>query len=573
MNNLYTMKIQNVVPFYFDNIVNQSWSSDSLFHSLDNILKSLERQVHSPLFKLEKQKTDDNYQHFTYLIHFKNNNLLSKYFDGMNLSIVIDWNNNIVNGGFTINHKFNENQPIDSIIEDIYLKVLMKNFISKQFFPLNMQNLVDIISEYNYSKNNNRIRRKNRILNSYKPNEVNKGLLNFKNVTVDDIYDNWSSLIERKYLNFDEFSNDEIWSLKNGWLFANLTIYSLIAIIVNTLKLDFRKISKVFTYSDEIISSDESIEKMFYLCTNFVKQNFNPNDYHSVFNIGKPLFMYSLYNDDELIQYYDENFFMKDSNLRSLYILCMTPEVFGMDENSSHFIEFSQLKNVIFKTNYGRRMSEAFEEQIDVHTCEESFSFRTFTNENSDVFIMSRGENDLFDEYFWSQTYLTSKNQIYLEVNYEVNAEGNNSNKTNTYWKSRHELLDNLIFNEYDSFLMASDLKDVVFQMEKISNYKASWKNLVNQIFTKENSNKQQYEHKVLSFALIVAAVIGFINFFAMIFTVLSVGKDGGTLDTTNIVVISITSVLAAVLLGIALVYFISLIREKIKLKKVIKDK
>ncbi|GAA5414545.1 hypothetical protein [Ureaplasma ceti] len=567
----YTLKIQNIVPFYFDNIENQTWSSESLFNSLEEVLKLLERQFRQPMFKLEKQKFDDTQQQFNYLIGFKKTNPIAKYFNGLNLSITIDWKNKIVNGGFSINHSYEENANINDLIEDIYLKSLMKNFISKQFFPLNMQNLVDIINKYDFEKNTSFKKRTKLFNNKFTETNNDRSLISFKNITIDDIYGNWTNLIERKYLNFDEFDEEEVKDYKYDWLFANLVIYSLITLIVNLLKLDFRKITKTFDVSTEASDKEDNMENLFYLLTKFVKLNFDVKDYRSVFNIGFPSTIYSLYNNDEKVEYYDENFFLKDSNLKILYFLCMTPEVFGIDSNSSHFIEFSQLKNVVFKSNYGshRKMSEAFEEKVDFHTCEESYNFRTFINEEGSVLIVSRGENDLFDEYFWSQVYLSSRNQIYLQLNYEVNSDNAAVKRNANYWREKHQLLENIIFSEYDNFLVVTDLKDTVLQMEKTVDYKSSWQSLLSQIFLKENSYKQQYEHKVLSFALIVAAVIGFINFFAMIFTVMAVGKDGGVLDTTNIVVICITSILATVLFTIAIFYMVTLIKDKVRMKKI----
>ncbi len=94
--------------------------------------------------------------------------------------------------------------------------------------------------------------------------------------------------------------------------------------------------------------------------------------------------------------------------------------------------------------------------------------------------------------------------------------------------------------------------------MQKIdskSNLKTSIEEMVNRFKHEQRINKKDNERVLMIFAYIAAFVVGFINFFSMVFTILTVSDLNAGLTVPNIIVISIASVLAFILIVIAVLF------------------
>ena len=79
---------------------------------------------------------------------------------------------------------------------------------------------------------------------------------------------------------------------------------------------------------------------------------------------------------------------------------------------------------------------------------------------------------------------------------------------------------------------------------------------------------KKDKERGTILFAYIVATLIGFINFFGMVFTVLTVKDPAAGLNPLNIIFISIGSVFAFCLFFLLLFFGIKVIRPIRKNRK-----
>lgn len=122
------------------------------------------------------------------------------------------------------------------------------------------------------------------------------------------------------------------------------------------------------------------------------------------------------------------------------------------------------------------------------------------------------------------------------------------------FYQQKIEILENLIFDWHDDFYGLAQIKPIVYKIDKIANLKSSIRRLIKRISKKNEIYKKDNEIQILVNAFLVAALIGFNNFFGMIYTVLTVDK--ANLTAANITVITISCVFAAILLTIITTYF-----------------
>lgn len=111
-------------------------------------------------------------------------------------------------------------------------------------------------------------------------------------------------------------------------------------------------------------------------------------------------------------------------------------------------------------------------------------------------------------------------------------------------------------------------IKPIVEKINCLTDLRKSIEMLINEIRQKDELSKKDKERKSIFFAYVVATLIGLINFFGMVYTVLTVQDPAQGLTVPNIIVISIGSVLAALLFSIFLFFTINVIKPIRKQKK-----
>ncbi len=294
-------------------------------------------------------------------------------------------------------------------------------------------------------------------------------------------------------------------------------------------------------------------------------------------SFGKPIVTIELYRKENEPFINEYEIFSRNNELRMIYLTTISPELFGMDESTGYFIEYKQFEDIINKNSLQKfKISESLGEKIEKSRCELNYDYITFiSNEPSMLIIKNNTETmynelhsetmytGLYENYFWSQIYaqarLWKRIHIESEFNYDV------QNKIDIYHKNKLVALENLIFNWYDSFYGMPGIKNIVYKINELSDLKNSIEMLIIEIRQKDELSKKDKERKSVLFAYVIASLIGFINFFGMVFTILTVDNTKEGLTPVNIAVISIGTVLVSILVGILIYFGTKVLKSKFK--------
>lgn len=526
-------------------------------------------------------------------IDINSKSYLYKYISQIQLSFFLEDESKMLSGGFSLNKSFVENVGISftNTISQIYFYSLIKHFISKQLYPISLNNMLDMFESFEYN------RKKRKVSTKTKYN------IDFKQVTIESLKENWVSLVNRKYLNFLNIDKEQ------RQYYEDTLFYSILIVTVIMLAL-YEELKKYFTHQKpelilslldkhEMINSNtnQDPETDFYeiakfLNTNYVDKNksiklnkiknfedvietLSEQKSYDLNSFGKPIISIELYRKENKPFIDEQQLLIEDSRLRTIYLATISPELFGMDESTGYFIEYKQFHDIVHKNTLQKfKMSESLGEKIDKSRCELNYDYITFiSNEPSMLIIKNNTESinqelfspvyysGLYEDYFWSQIYVQAriwkKIHIESEFNYDV------LNKIDIYHKDKLTALENLLFNWYDNFYGMPEIKNIVYKINQLSDIKNSIEMLFTEIRQRDELSKKDKERKSVLFAYVIATLIGFINFFGMIFTVLTVPRPEDGLHPANIIVIGIGTILVSVLVGILIFFGTKVLRSK----------
>ncbi len=556
----------------------------------------------------------DNERKYDFLIEINNDSYLKKYFSNIQLSFFLEEEAKMLSGGFSINfNQITENKTneFEQMMNSVYLHSLIKHFMSKQLYPLSLENLLTVISNGNEEFKIISKKPKPNLKQNQKGKIKQKKKLNYEEITINDLRENWIYFINRKY-----FSNRKI-SEKEKEFFENELFFSILIINLITLSL-YEELKIYFTNENpeiilrlldkpSIIKEDpnQNVETDFYELAKFLNNtyfaskknkkykeiktaeelietlNLQKNQYE--FSFGMPIFSVEVYCKENKLKYANaEDVFNDDFQLKILYLMVIFPELFGMDLATGNFIEYSQLLETIKQTNINnRKLTLSFIDMIIKTKCEFNFDYMSFVGDEPSMFIVKNNtkvKNDklytnddyvptgLYENYLWAQIFIQSR--LWKSVSVEKDFTYDQLNNENTYHKNKIKKLEDLSFSWYDDYYGMSQIKPIVSKIDEQINLRKSIESLRMKIIQTDELSKKDKERGTVLFAYIVATLIGFINFFGMIFTILTVDKPEDGLGTINIVFIAIGCVFAFWLFFILFYFGIKIIKPIRKNKK-----
>lgn len=539
---------------------------------------------------------------YNFSIEINEDSYMNQYVEEIQLSFNLDSDNKILSGGFSINSKQINKETIsfEETINQIYLNSLIRHFITKQLYPMTLDNILDIVQLYEKTSK----KKTQKTITK----QINRQNLSFKNVNVTDLQQNWIDFINRKYLNFKETNETQRHYYENDLFFSmliiciiNLSMYEELKryftnenpeIILSILEepteiksnesqtpdIDFIEISKYLrtTYFNEQ-SSKKAKLKNIKTAQDFF-DTINEHAYYENYSIGKQVLSCEIMREDNEPFISEVDLFNKDEELKLIYMLIIHPELFGLDENTGNFIEYKQLLNVLLKNTLSKKLSESLKIKVEDSTCEVNYNYITFLSDNYSIFLVKNDtylfenntkinkRSNLFANYFWATIYAQSRNWMRLDIEYEFN--NPNIEKTKNYYRHKLKILENLKFSWYDAFYGMPQIKGIVLKINELNKIQDSIESLIEKMRSTDQLNKKDQERKNIVLAYIAASIIGFINFFGMVFTILTVTDVEKGLTPINLSVISVGSILAFILLIILVTFFIRILVSKSKTKK-----
>ncbi len=519
---------------------------------------------------------------YDFAIDINPNSYLYTYISQLQLSFFLDDESKLLSGGFSFNKVFNDTNGIDFLecVDKIYFYKLIKHFINKQLFPLSLNNILHMLE--NSQPSNKK---------SIKPTDKAKVKVDFQQITIESLHQNWINFVNRKFLYFNDVSEKTKNYIERDLFFSILTSALIALCLYEELKIYFTSQKPEFILKlldkPSLIKEDpnQNSELDFFELANYLRATYLDRDkIISIKNIKSaediadtlieqetfevdslisPIFSVEIYLKSTTPIISEDDLFDKNKNLKMIYLLTISPELFGMDYSTSHFIEYKQLIDIVNKNSFVlSKLSESLSEKIENSCCELNYDYVTFLSNkpsmlliknNTEVFqkslLDSNNSSGLYEYYMWAQIYSQSRlwkmKDIELEFNYDM------YHNIDIYHKEKLKSLENLILNWYDDFFEIFHIKHIVQKIDQLSELKTSIEMLINKIRQRDELSKKDKERKSVLFAYIIASLIGFINYLGMVYTILTVVDVNAGLSKGNIAAISVATFLAFILVAI----------------------
>ena len=519
---------------------------------------------------------------YDFAIDINPNSYLYTYISQLQLSFFLDDESKLLSGGFSFNKVFNDTNGIDFLecVDKIYFYKLIKHFINKQLFPLSLNNILHMLE--NSQPSNKK---------SIKPTDKAKVKVDFQQITIESLHQNWINFVNRKFLYFNDVSEKTKNYIERDLFFSILTSSLIALCLYEELKIYFTSQKPEFILKlldkPSLIKEDpnQNSELDFFELANYLRATYLDRDkIISIKNIKSaediadtlieqetfevdslisPIFSVEVYLKSTTPIISEDDLFDKNKNLKMIYLLTISPELFGMDYSTSHFIEYKQLIDIFNKNSFVlSKLSESLSEKIENSCCELNYDYVTFLSNkpsmlliknNTEVFqkslLDSNNSSGLYEYYMWAQIYSQSRlwkmKDIELEFNYDM------YHNIDIYHKEKLKSLENLILNWYDDFFEIFHIKHIVQKIDQLSELKTSIEMLINKIRQRDELSKKDKERKSVLFAYIIASLIGFINYLGMVYTILTVVDVNAGLSKGNIAAISVATFLAFILVAI----------------------
>lgn len=536
---------------------------------------------------------------YDFAIDINPNSYLYTYISQLQLSFFLDDESKLLSGGFSFNKVFNDTNGIDFLecVDKIYFYKLIKHFINKQLFPLSLNNILHMLE--NSQPSNKK---------SIKPTDKAKVKVDFQQITIESLHQNWINFVNRKFLYFNDVSEKTKNYIERDLFFSILTSALIALCLYEELKIYFTSQKPEFILKlldkPSLIKEDpnQNSELDFFELANYLRATYLDRDkIISIKNIKSaediadtlieqetfevdslisPIFSVEVYLKSTTPIISEDDLFDKNKNLKMIYLLTISPELFGMDYSTSHFIEYKQLIDIVNKNSFVlSKLSESLSEKIENSCCELNYDYVTFLSNkpsmlliknNTEVFqkslLDSNNSSGLYEYYMWAQIYSQSRlwkmKDIELEFNYDM------YHNIDIYHKEKLKSLENLILNWYDDFFEIFHIKHIVQKIDQLSELKTSIEMLINKIRQRDELSKKDKERKSVLFAYIIASLIGFINYLGMVYTILTVVDVNAGLSKGNIAAISVATFLAFILVAIFCYFSFKVLSAKYRKKR-----
>lgn len=539
---------------------------------------------------------------YIYSIEIDPESYLYDFVEQIQIAFFIDEKNKTITGGFSLNLGQDKLlNSFDEIIRKMYMNSLIKNFVHRELSPLSVNNFLSIIDLYDEIK----IDGQNEVHDITKINK--KSILDLKKEWKDflneKIFTNKSNFIVDKQL----YENQLFYATLNVFL-SCLTIYEELKKYFSSKEPElflplFKRVEYVKVNDDQTYEQD--LYELIHLLKNryfyFKKDNKKSLkkiksaedaiealikiDQMENVSFGNISTSYELTrNIDIPFLDEDDDVFMNSKELKIIYLLIFNPSVLGMNYLSLDFLKYDNFYKNISTINIDDSWNELLDTTIDKTICEWNYDYVSFIDQNFSNLIIKNDNpikknigNDqeikyeidpnkkIYDNYLWSFIY--TKTLMWRLTDIEENMK---IDKIERPWKLRDYLnqLELLRLDWHDTFYGITQVKIIVKKIDSFFNFNSLNKILKEKITKEDKLYGKGKERKNLAAAFVSAGIFGLLDFFTMVYSVLTVQNSDNKLTPVNIAIISIGSIFAICLFAILMYKMFSPLISKKKNKQ-----
>lgn len=562
-------------------------------------------------YQNQEQELDDYFglelkgsQKFDFIIKFNRKGYLGEFFNSLRLCFFLDPQTRILSGGFSLSSDvLNSRLDFNDVINEVYLKTLTQHFFTKQILPISLEDLLTLIENDEATKDP-----KSSFLRNNK-SFVNLNQSKVSSYGLKDLKRNWNSFLETKYLaSLAEEENQIEKKLLDDLFYAFLMVLLIMLALYEEVKIFFTNDNPalILKVLDRPLALNEDqyedVLTDFYEVAKLLRKTYIKNQNQTKSNkkiktaedliedinsklasrtdlvIDNMILCNEIYVDLEKRYLSALELFEDHFDLRTLYLLTIYPEVFGMDIATANFIPYKQLLDVVKKSKVtNRKITNSFQENLKKSLCEVNYDVVSFIGDEPSIFLINNTNSSknkannalieqsiIFDNYYWASILMQAR--ISKKLEWEKEFESNKQNRV--YLDDLLKKLDNLTNSWNTNAYQYGQVLLIMEKFNQLTSFKKNIEQLKIKLLQRSELLKKDRERTTIVFAYIVASVIGFINFFGMVYTVLTVTDPEAGLIPSNIAIISVGSVLASCLFVIFLGYAISSLKLYLRKRK-----
>lgn len=522
---------------------------------------------------------------YIYSLEIDKNNYLYDLVEQIQIAFYIDEKNKNITGGFSLN--VGQEKILNSheeIIEKMYLNSMLKSFIHRELAPLSVDNFLSIID----SENDNLSNKKDYL---HKQQNTSK-----KNI--DSLKKEWKEFLKEKIFCKKNNYYQKKEYLENNLFFAFMNVLLCCLTIYEELKKYFSndepELYLPFLTQVEYvkINDEQTPEQDFYELLDLLKNRYfyfgkDKKEFKNIKSAEdaiEALIKFDQFENESFgsistsfeltrntdVPFLDEDddIFMNSKELKIIFLLIFNPDILGMSPVSLEFLSYDNFINNIHHMKIDSTWNDLLNKIIDKTICEWNYDYVSFIDQYFSSLIIKnynpiKSNNDklelgydedpnkkIYDNYLWSFIY--TKTLIWKLKDIEENMQ---IDKIERPWKLRTYLnqLELLRLDWYDSFYGIPQVKVIVKKIDSFYSFNSLNRLLKDKLTKEDKLYGKGKERKNLAATFVSAAIFGLLDFFTMVFSVLTVqGTDIG-LNASNIIIISIGTIFALCLLVILL--------------------
>lgn len=525
---------------------------------------------------------------YIYSIDIDKNSYIYDFIEQIQIAFFIDEKNKTITGGFSLND--GQDKLLNSfkeIVEKIYLNSIVKNFIHKELCPLSVNNffsILDIYSEIN-------------ILDKKVKNDNNKQIDKINKKSLQILKREWKKFLDEKI-----FSDNKHFK-KNKIYYEHELFFSFLNIILCCLTI-YEELKKYFSSEEpEIflplfkrveyvkINDEQTAEQDFYELMDLLKNRYfyfrkdNKKNLKGIKSADDAIEALIKFDQLENVSFgnistsyeltrnidipfldEDDDIFMNSKELKLIYLLIFKPNILGLNIYSVDFLDFKKFYKNLIDIELDDTWNQLLDTTIDKTICEWNYDYVSFLDQHFSSLIIKNNnpikvkdasqkmlyEDDpnkkIYDNYLWS--FIFTKTLMWKLSDIEENLQ---IAKEECPWKLRGYLneLELLRLDWHNSFYGIDQVKNIVKKIDSFFNFNSLNKILKEKITKEDKLYGKGKERKNLAATFVSAGIFGLLDFFTMVFSVLTVEKTNDGLSSSNIAIISIGSVFAFCLFAI----------------------
>lgn len=500
---------------------------------------------------------------YFYYLNINPDCYLFQIFQKIEIAFYIDKKNQRITGGFSLDNSVQKLvKEFDLISKKIYFNALLINFFTKELFPISLNNLLSILDLYAWEDIT--------IVKQKKKWATKKPLML--------LYEKWNSFCKAK-IDCDKW----VWHQKDftHYFYAFLNTIVLCLILYEELKNYFNNKNPENYCQNNTLTKTQSIpnsscKQDFYTLIAFVKKNYfyfgkeesKTWKKQTTTDVIESLVKFDLienaafghfntyfeFTRHDNIPFFDEDDdFLKSDKLKLLFLLIFKSEILGINISTYDFLEYEHfamnLNKFVCDANYDLLISQ----MIDSYICEWNYDYASFIKDDFTTLIIKNNNDELpqeslYDNYMWTFIFCTTL--IWKLKKTEQNLQIYKNTKP---WILRGliQKIDYLRIDWYASFYELYEIKQIIKKVNEFYDFNHLIEILKKKIIRYDKIYGKNKERKNIVITFFSAGVFGLIDFFTMIYSVLTVQERNIRLTTSQIIIISIATVFIVLLIAI----------------------